>query len=64
MKSRELEDKIRREFRRDNQKLTGSTTPGMKQFGCSVHERRGRKMIRHLRQEVFLEEGEAADESE
>lgn len=57
-KCRKLEDRIRREFRAENRKLIGSSTPGMKQFGCSVHERRGRKLIRPVREDVFLEGSE------
>lgn len=63
-KCRKLEDKIRREFRAENQKLIGSSTPGMKQFGCSVHERRGRKLIRPVREDVFLEGSEDEPESD
>lgn len=54
----DTEDKIRREMRNDLEKLLGSTTPGMKSFGGSVHERRGRKMLRPTRQDVFLEGSE------
>lgn len=52
------EDKIRQEMRKELGNLIGTTTPGMKRFGCSVNERRGRKMIRPVRQEVFLEGSE------
>lgn len=59
---RKEEEKTRRQLRAENLKLFGSTTPGMKRFSGSVHERRGRKLIRPLKQDVFLEEQE--DESE
>jgi hypothetical protein len=57
------ESKQARQMRIDNEKLIGSTTPGMKKFAYSVRERLGRKVIRHFRQEVFLED-EQDDESE
>lgn len=57
------EEKLRNEFRRENFALIGRSTPGMKYFGCSVNERRGRKVIRHFRQDAFLE-GDDDDESE
>lgn len=33
---------------------TTTTTPGMKSLGAAINERRGRKILRHFRQEVFL----------
>jgi hypothetical protein len=55
------EDGIRGQMRRENEKLIGKTTPGMSGKGAAVHERRGRKLLRQVRQDVFLEE---EDESE
>lgn len=58
------EDKLRNDFRMLNFSLIGRTTPGTKYLGCSVNERRGRKVIRHFRQDAFLEEGDGDDEPE
>lgn len=49
------EDKLRGQFRAENFTLTGRSTPGTRYLGCQVNERRGRKVIRHFRQETFLE---------
>lgn len=61
LKCRKSEEKARRQLREENLKLFGSTTPGMKVFGGSVHERRGRKLIRPATQDSF---GDNEDESE
>jgi hypothetical protein len=55
------EDKIRKQMRFENDKLLGATTPGMRGKGAAVHERRGRKLLRPVRQDVFMED---SDESE
>lgn len=46
-KCRRSEDRTRKELLAANQKLLSKTTPGMRSI-CSVHERRGRKLIRGL----------------
>ena len=62
LECRRSEDAIRALNRKDNEKLTGKTTPGMRNMTASVHERRGRKIIRHVRQDLSL--WEDSDESE
>jgi hypothetical protein len=52
------EERLRKELREANEKLIGRTTPGMKSRAGSVHERRGRKLIRPVKQEVFMEDGD------
>jgi hypothetical protein len=55
-----MEDQIRRKLRNElgDDALLGRTTPGMKQFGASIHESRGRKVLRQFSQETFLEGSE------
>lgn len=50
------EDRIRRQMLREIDRClpTTKTTPGMQGRGASVHERRGRKLLRPVRQEVFI----------
>jgi hypothetical protein len=52
------EELLRKQFRVDNAKLIGKTTPGMKGQSGSVHERRGRKLLRPVKHDVFMEGGE------
>lgn len=53
------EDKIRAELRKNNENLIGTTTPGMRFRGCSVNERRGRKLVRPVNREGFQERNES-----
>jgi len=58
---RKSEEATRKKLREEAMKLIGQTTPGMKQFGCSVHERRGRKI---LKDRSHIDTGDLDDELE